>query len=539
MGMLVVDVSTGTILAANGVLIRLAGQPGDRLVGRRAADLVHADDRSRHLAIVSRVASGLPADVVVEQRLVRTDGRVVWTRWSMAVAATRRDPVLVAHVQDVTAERRRAEALRWAATHDELTRLPNRAQLTAELTARLAARRPGTGVMFLDLDHFKVVNDSLGHAAGDRLLRVVTRRLCEVLGERDVLGRFGGDEFVALLSDHDGDRPARAVAERLRHAISRPVVVDGVELVVTASIGIAMAGRDDVAASDLLRDADAAMYRAKAAGRDRVEVFLPSVHRASVATLRTTNELRRGIERDELVPYFQPILDLPSGRLAGFEVLARWRHPERGLLGAEQFVPTAEEAGIIGDVDAAILRASVAQLGRWRSGVPAFHDLTIAVNVSSRQLLDPRFVDVVRRTLAAAEVPSDALWLELTETTLMADVTTTSNALRRLREAGVHIAVDDFGTGYSSLSYLKRFPVEAIKVDRSFVGGLGVDDEDTTIVDAVIRLGHSLGLHVVSEGVETDDQLGRLQAMGCDRAQGFLFGRPRPAEIVEADWALV
>jgi EAL domain-containing protein (putative c-di-GMP-specific phosphodiesterase class I) len=281
------------------------------------------------------------------------------------------------------------------------------------------------------------------------------------------------------------------------------------------------------------------MYRAKARGRDCVEVFAQGVHDASVATLRTTNELRRGIERDEIVPYYQPIVDLDSGVLTGFEVLARWRHPDRGLLGPDQFLPMAEETGIINDVGAAILRASLAQLGQWRERMPNFADLSIAVNVSSRQLLSGTFLDVVSEALAESGVPAGSLWLEITETALMADVKAASVALRELRGVGLHLSVDDFGTGYSSLTYLKRFPVEAIKVDRSFVNGLGIDNEDSTIVEAVVRLGHSLGLAVVAEGVETPLQLTRLRELGCDRGQGYLFGRPRPAEIVEAERTLI
>jgi diguanylate cyclase (GGDEF)-like protein len=389
--------------------------------------------------------------------------------------------------------------------------------------------------MFIDLDNFKVINDSLGHATGDQLLKGMTQRLRAVLRDHDMLSRFGGDEFIVILNHFSPEGSPAAMAERLRAEIARPLVVDGVELFVTGSIGIAVADRADVTASDLLRDADAAMYRAKARGRDCVEIFAQGVHDASVIALRTTNELRRGIERDEVVPYYQPIVDLHSGVLTGFEVLARWRHPDRGLLGPDQFLPMAEETGLINDVGAAILRASLVQLGLWRERVDSFADLSIAVNVSSRQLLGGTFAEVVSDALAEAGVPAGSLWLEITETALMTDVKAASVALRELRSIGLHLSVDDFGTGYSSLTYLKRFPVEAIKVDRTFVNGLGIDNEDSTIVEAVINLGHSLGLAVVAEGVETPLQLSRLRELRCDRGQGYLFGRPRPAEIIEAE----
>ncbi|MFN8021219.1 MAG: EAL domain-containing protein [Acidimicrobiales bacterium] len=538
-GMTLATVDTGRIVDVNEPMLTMLGAERDEVVGSTVRDITHVDDWERNNALLVRAATGTISDYALEKRYVRPDGSVVWAQTSVSVFEDGGEMLAIAHVQDITEQRRAAEQLRWAATHDELTRLPNRSQFTAELTDRLVTAPMGTtAVLFIDLDNFKVVNDSLGHAIGDQLLRGMTQRLRAVLRDHDMLSRFGGDEFIVMLTDYHGELPPLAMAERLRKEIGRPLTLDGVELFVTGSIGIAIADRPGVTASDLLRDADAAMYRAKARGRDCVEVFAPGVHDASVATLRTTNELRRGIERDEIVPYYQPIVDLETGVLTGFEVLARWRHPDRGLLGPDQFLPMAEETGIINDVGAAILRASLAQLGQWRERVPSFADLSIAVNVSSRQLLGGEFIGVVCEALAESGVPAGSLWLEITETALMTDVKAASIALRELRGVGLHLSVDDFGTGYSSLTYLKRFPVEAIKVDRTFVNGLGIDNEDSTIVEAVVRLGHSLGLSVVAEGVETPLQLSRLRELGCDKGQGYLFGRPRPAEIVEAERAL-
>ncbi|HUC31864.1 MAG TPA: bifunctional diguanylate cyclase/phosphodiesterase, partial [Ilumatobacteraceae bacterium] len=352
------------------------------------------------------------------------------------------------------------------------------------------------------------------------------------------LGRFGGDEFIVMLRDVSGAYDPFDVAERLRAEVARPVVVDGADLYVTASIGITVNDRDSITTTEMLRDADAAMYRAKARGRDCVEVFSPGSHDASVLTLRTTNELRRGLERGEIVPYYQPVVQLDSGQLIGFEVLARWRHPDRGLLGPDQFLPMAEETGIISDLGEAVMRAAVAQLGHWRNSSPQFTDLMLSVNVSVRQLMSSSLAELVADALAEGGVPAGALWLEITESALMADVKAATIALRELRNLGLHLAVDDFGTGYSSLTYLKRFPVEAIKIDRSFVNGLGIDTEDSTIVEAVVKLGHSLNLTVVAEGVETPLQLSRLREIGCDRGQGYLFGRPRPAEILEHEYSM-
>ncbi|HSH10197.1 MAG TPA: EAL domain-containing protein [Ilumatobacter sp.] len=277
------------------------------------------------------------------------------------------------------------------------------------------------------------------------------------------------------------------------------------------------------------------MYRAKARGRDCVEAFEAGGHESGVQALRTAGELRRGIERGEIVPYFQPIVDLESGRVLGYEVLARWLHPERGLLPPSEFLQLAEETGLLVELGAQILRDSLAQLAQWRSAGHRFANCTISVNVGTRQLVDPNFYDTVTQALAETGIDADSLWLEITETALLADVKAASIALRELRSLGLHLSVDDFGTGYSSLTYLRRFPVEAIKIDRSFVSGLGIEQEDSTIVEAVVRLGQSLGLSVVAEGIESPLQLSRLRELGCDRGQGYLFGRPRPAALVEAE----
>jgi len=538
-GMALTSALDGRIIEANESLLDMLGTTAAELQGRRVSDVTHPLDWEREVSLVAHASSWSDETYRLEKRFIRADGGEVWTRtWISFLEDVDGERLAIAHVEDVTEQRRSAEQLRWAATHDELTRLPNRACFTAELTSRLADRPAGSiAVLFVDLDNFKVVNDTLGHAVGDQLLRGMTERLLAVLREDDMLSRFGGDEFIVLLGDVGDDASPRAMAERLRQEIGRPLVVDGVELFVTGSIGIAVADVPGTTASDLLRHADAAMYRAKARGRDCVEVFAPGSHDASVLALRTSGELRRAVERGEIVPYYQPIVDLATGLLTGFEVLARWRHPDRGLLGADQFLPMAEETGLIADVGASILRASLVQLGRWRERLPTFADLTLSVNVSGRQLLSDEFVGVVGDALAEAGVPAGSLWLEITETALMTDVKAATVALRELRSIGLHLSVDDFGTGYSSLTYLKRFPVGAIKIDRSFVNGLGIDAEDSTIVEAVVNLGHSLGLRVVAEGVETPLQLSRLRELGCDLAQGYLFGRPRPAEIIELERA--
>lgn len=421
---------------------------------------------------------------------------------------------------------------------DAITGLVTRRRfLDATAEALSTVDRGSVAVILVDLDRFRMVNDTLGHTVGDELLAVMGQRLMASVRPGDVAGRFGGDELAILLCDAPVE-VAELVAQRIRRALSAAVEFTDldVDLDVTCSVGVAVAETSvTVRLDDLLRDADVALHRAKELGRDRVVVSTSEVRTAELRALFGRHELRMAIERHEMIPYFQPIVDLITGRLVGYEAVARWRHEERGLLTPDAFVPMAEERGLIGELGASILRSSLAQLAQWRHGAAGgeLGPLTMSVNVSARQLIDPRFVDVVADALAETGMPADVLWLELTETALVTDVQTAATSLRALRNLGLHLAVDDFGTGYSSLTYLKRFPVEAIKIDRAFVSGLGLDVEDSAIVEAVVHLGESLGLMVVAEGVETALQLGRLRDIGCPRAQGYLFGRPRPAELLE------
>jgi diguanylate cyclase (GGDEF)-like protein/PAS domain S-box-containing protein len=539
-GMALSTMRDGVLIDVNESLVRMLGRTREQLVGATIDEISHPDERGRSAPLLQRVEGSEVDGYRVERRFLRGDGGTVWARtWVSIMDDGEGGELAIAHIEDVTEQRHTAERMEWAATHDGLTGLPNRFRFLERLGAYIESAEPGSiAVLFIDIDNFKVINDSLGHDAGDQLLRAMSDRLRAVVRDRDLLGRFGGDEFIVMLRDVSGSYSPFDVAERLRAEIAKPLLIDGAELFVTASIGITVSDREGVTTSEMLRDADAAMYRAKSRGRDCVEVFAPGSHDASVLTLRTTNELRRGLERGEIVPYYQPIVRLDNGHLVGFEVLARWRHPDRGLLGPDQFLPMAEETGLIGEVGSVVLRSSLAQLGQWRDSTQRFSDLSVSVNLSVRQLTDTHLVEHVSEALAEAGVSAGALWLEITETALMSDVKVATKVLRELRSLGLHLSVDDFGTGYSSLTYLKRFPVEAIKVDRSFVNGLGIDAEDSTIVEAVVKLGHSLGLQVVAEGVETPLQLARLREIGCDRGQGYLFGRPRPAELIENEYSL-
>ncbi len=530
-GMALVRLDDGRIVDANQSLGEMLRRNVQELVGCTLREFTHPDDVRAAQPHRARLELGIVDSFRIDQRYRRRDGEFIWAR--TRVSTTEDDGVMLAitHIEDVTEQRRAAEQLRYAARHDELTGLPNRSYLMHMLHDRLAtAQIDAVAVLFVDLDQFKVINDSLGHEVGDQLIQEVSRRLRSALRDDDVLARFGGDEFIAVLDGEPVD-----VAERLRRAVHPPVDVGEYELFVTASIGYATNHEIGMSPNDMLRDADAAMYRAKARGRDCVEAFEAGGYEAGVKNLRTTGELRRGIERGEIVPYFQPIVDLESGRAVGFEALARWLHPDRGLLPPSEFLPLAEETGLLVELGAGMLRDSMTQLAQWRAAGHGFAQCSLSINVGTRQLIDPNFYDTVVQALAETGLDAGSLWLEITETALLSDVKAATVALRELRSLGLHLSVDDFGTGYSSLTYLKRFPVEAIKVDRSFVAGLGIESEDTTIVEAVVRLGQSLGLNVVAEGIESPLQLARLRELGCDRGQGYLFGRPRPAKLIEQE----
>jgi diguanylate cyclase (GGDEF)-like protein/PAS domain S-box-containing protein len=535
-GTALIDSSTGRLVDANENLARMLRVDRSQLVGVTVAELTHPDDLPETERSLRRVRVGEADGYHLRKRYLRSDGSVMWGSTSVARLDTAGDSsLLICHVIDITDEVAAAERLAWSATHDEVTGLANRTHFLDVLRRELLSReRPPVAVLFLDLDRFKIVNDSLGHAAGDDLLRIMAGRLRDSVRPGDLVARFGGDEFTVMLRNADLTT-AMTVARRVMKGLSSPVELSEAQVDVTASVGVAVADSSRVASADeLVRDADAAMYRAKEQGRDRVVAFTPEARMETVHALLGRNELRLAIERNEIVPYFQPIIDLASGRLVGYESVARWRHPERGLLMPDSFLPTAEERGLIGALGAQVLRSSLSQLARWIEAGTHPSRVSVSVNVSARQLIDARFVDVVADALAESGVEAELLWLELTETALMTDVRSASSSLRELRDLGLHLAVDDFGTGYSSLTYLKRFPVEAIKIDRAFVAGLGIDPDDSAIVEAVVRLGSSLGLLVVAEGVESPLQLARLRDLGCDRAQGYLFGRPRPAELVDA-----
>ena len=500
--------------------------------------LLHPEDADRVISNELDCATSGEA-LVQEYRISRADGRFVWIRDEMTVVRgtnDREEPLFFGVFLDVTDRKRMEAELERLALYDSLTGLPNRALFSDRLTHTIdrRGRDHATAVYFLDVDRFKRINDSLGHGAGDDVLREVAARIQRTLRPEDTVARFGGDEFTVLCESVGGVLEAVGVADRLQRELAEPVQAGGAELRLSASIGIAMAEPgDDMSASRLVEDADAAMYRAKERGGARTELFDMAMRERAVEELSIEQELQTGLERGELRLFYQPLVDLDNGEMVGAEALIRWQHPERGLLTPDQFLPVAEESGLIVQVGAWAVGEACRRLRDWDRRNGHGSPFTLAVNLSARELTHPDVVTTVLNAVRRSALDPHRLTIEVTESTAMVDRETGFRALRELSAAGVRIAIDDFGTGYSSLDHLREMPADILKIDRSFVAGMAANSPDSALVAAAIAMGRALEMEVVAEGIETAEQAADLRELGCPLGQGFLFAKPLPPEELD------
>lgn len=468
-----------------------------------------------------------------ESQVYRCNGDIIWISEN-ARAVRDEDGRITGYegtVEDITERKLYQARIEQQANYDTLTGLANRSLLQDRLEqAILTATTYGTrlAVVFVDLDQFKFINDTLGHHVGDELLKAMAQRFSRCVRDRDTVARLGGDEFVLLITDQSGPEPVRAIIERMLAVVAEPWVIEQGEFHITCSIGVALFPDDGKDAQTLLKHADSAMYRAKESGRNQFQFFTQELNAVMAERLEMESRLRRALERGQFQLSYQPRIDLHTGRLVGAEALIRWELPEQGVIPPKRFVPLAEETGLIGPIGKWVLQSACAQNRAWQdAGLPP---IVVSVNVSARQFRQDNFVRTVAQVLKSTGLEGKYLEIELTESIVMHDAAQLFAMLEELKRLGVQVAVDDFGTGYSSLSYLKRFPVDRLKVDRSFIEHITTDADDSTIVRAIIALGHNLGLKVAAEGVESAEQVEFLRLHLCDEVQGFYFSRPVAAE---------
>ena len=530
----------GRILQANTALASLMGvEQANTLVGQRFASHVVESDLAALERQFDSIHNKDTDTFAIELCCRHQSGGVIWAAlhcgyFSEADSAA---PCLILQVQDISARRHAEAQLNHIAFHDGLTGLPNRGRFHNLMAQALAAAQAEPsrhfGVMFFDFDRFKLINDSMGHSAGDEFLIQVSRRIQDHVRPGDVVARLGGDEFAVLVHAVEDDACAITLAERVQQVLRQPMQIAGVSVATSASIGITFSRLGYATPEDMLRDADIAMYRAKAAGKACHVVFDAKLHTEVADRLRLEADLRLALAEGTLGVAYQPLFNLASGRMRGFEALARWRHPSLGHISPDTFIPIAEETGLIIELTDLVLSRACRQLRQWQQRNPSFRDLKMQVNVSSNDLAHSAFAERVERALRESRIEPRSLTLELTENILMKRVEGAMNTLEALRRIGVGLAIDDFGTGYSSLSYLSSLPIDSLKIDRSFVADMHEGSKNTEIVRAIVSLGASLGKTVVAEGIETESQFSQLRELGCENGQGFHLSRPLSPGDVE------
>jgi diguanylate cyclase (GGDEF)-like protein/PAS domain S-box-containing protein len=520
------------IVYVNPAFERITGYSNQDVLGRNAR-LLQGTDLAQPELITIRAALHDQRPCRVVLRNYRKDGSMYWNE--LNISPVRNDAGTVTHYigvhSDITDAKTHQDELARQANHDSLTGLPNR-NLLWDRIDRACARTQRYGdfaaVAFLDLDNFKVVNDSLGHSLGDHLLRAVAARLESSLRAMDTVARLGGDEFVLVLSDHKSAQSVAGELRRIVESFSQPFAVDGRDVFITASVGVALYPQDAKDPESLMKSAELAMYRTKESGRNAYQLYTAEMQTTVTERLALESKLRRALERGELALHYQPQVDLRTNRIFGCEALIRWNQPDLGMVGPAKFIPLAEETGLIVPIGEWVMRTACLQSKAWQNaGLPG---VTMAVNISARQFREKNLLQVVAKILAETGLDPTQLELEVTESVIMHDAQHVIAALQAFRDMGVKLSVDDFGTGYSSLSYLKRFPVDRLKIDQSFVRDITTDADDAAIAQVVITLGHTMNLRVIAEGVETPEQLAFLRRHQCDEMQGYLFGKPMPAD---------
>jgi diguanylate cyclase (GGDEF)-like protein/PAS domain S-box-containing protein len=520
----------GLIVDCNATFAAMLGSRRTDLIGRTMPDLYANPSEADELIALLKSVGTLNS---VEIELRRADRRAVWVLENLVLVGDEENGVVHATVVDISDRKRAEEQIEFHAYHDVLTHLPNRKLFTDRLRhslTRAKRNNKAAAVMFIDIDHFKSINDTMGHTAGDELLLEMARRLRECVRDDDTVARLGGDEFTIILSELRQAEDAVQVAEKILAAVQEPLKIAGKPITVSASIGIALYPVDGVDPESLLRNADSAMYRAKEEGRNTYQLCTDEMKQRALERLAVESRLRSAVREHQLVLAYQPQIDLVTGRTIGVEALVRWNDPERGIVLPASFIPIAEETRLILPLGEWVLRTACKQMKEWQDGGAG--PIRIAVNLSARQFQQHDLVDMVRSALEESKLSPSSLELEITETTAMQNAEATVETLHALRELGVSISIDDFGMGYSSLNYLRRFPITGVKIDRAFVSDVMVSDGDAAIVSAVIGMARNLRLRVIAEGVETAEQFAFLRSRDCDEAQGFYFSRPLPADDV-------
>jgi diguanylate cyclase (GGDEF)-like protein/PAS domain S-box-containing protein len=521
----------GRFIQANKAFCEMLGRTSPELLASDLRALVNEADHSSLQELISKMVAGQLASAHAEVRGLHRDGSDVWMAINLSLARDWqfRTHNLIVQAQDISARRRAEAELYHNAYHDNLTQLSNRTHFNEQLNRAIARvhRNPEQrfAVMYLDFDRFKMVNDSLGHKAGDELLVNLAKRLKATIRPTDVLARLGGDEFAILLEDLHRQRDAVDLTERIQRELQKPFQLGSMEVAISASIGITFSTNGYQTSDQIIRDADIAMYKAKSKGKAQYALFDSSLHQHVTSQLKLESELRKALGLGQIFLDYQPICSLADRQLIGFEALVRWQHPERGLLEPATFIPIAEETGLIVPLGNWVLTEACRQMREWRN-IKGSSSLGMSVNVSSLQLTHPDFLSLVHQALHAADLKPSQLTLEVTESVLMNGIENAVSTLSALREMGITLSIDDFGTGYSSLSYLATLPIDALKVDRSFIERMSVDAEGGEIVKAIFKLGQALDKRVFAEGIETRQQLSQLQELGCEFGQGFLLSRP-------------